>query len=234
MINDKQTTPADGPKIGIIGGLAFRAGVYYYERISNRCAENNQRLELLLNHASIESVLPLVNAGDKAALGTYLGALANELFDAGVASVSVTAIAPHIAIDEIRRKARGHVVSALDMVESTIRSQGIEKVAVFGNKAVMATDIFGAVSSDLVVTLSLSEQERIHQTYMDIALNGKRGTKPEVEYFNSLADDIMNRAGVQAIVLAGTDLSSFYAAEPPEYPFLDMAQLHIEQILTQR
>jgi aspartate racemase len=233
QIND-QTFSNYTPKIGLIGGLALRAGVFYYEQILKNSIENDKSLRLVFSHAEVNIVLAHVTSGNIDELGKYLGGLANELFDAGAENVSVTAVAPHFAIKEIKKIAKGPIISALASVASTAKSEDIHRVAVFGNKAVMATDIFGAVPENMVVRLSPEEQEKVHDTYMDIALHGKRGTIPEVEYLNNLADDIMSRHGVNAIVLAGTDLSSFYAEQPPEYPHLDMARLHIKQILTHR
>jgi aspartate/glutamate racemase len=95
----------------------------------------------------------------------------------------------------------------------------------------MVSDIFGSVPERMVVKLQQKEIDVVHDTYNDIALHGKRGTKAEVEYFRTLADDLITRRGAQAIVLAGTDLSSFYAEQKPDFPFLDVAELHINQIL---
>lgn len=230
QLNEK-ISPNETHKIGLIGGLAFRAGIFYYEQIQNYAIENDKSLRLLLSHAEVKTVLSHISSGNVDELGSYLGGLANRLFDGGAETVSISAIAPHLAINKIKEIAKGPIISALDTVASTINSRGIQKVAVFGNRAVMATNIFGAVPENLVVQLSLEEQEKIHNMYTDIALNGKQGTIPEVQYFNSLADEIISKHGVDSIVLAGTDLSSFYAKQKPNYPHLDMAKLHIKQIL---
>lgn len=73
--------------------------------------------------------------------------------------------------------------------------------------------------------------DRVATMYTDIALNGKRGTRVETERLGELAQELIEKHGAKAIVLAGTDLSSFYADHKPDYPFLDMAQLHIDQIV---
>ena len=67
--------------------------------------------------------------------------------------------------------------------------------------------------------------------YNDIALFGKRGTPTEVAFLERTARDLIDRGGAQAILLAGTDLSSFYAEQSPSFPFLDVARLHIDEIL---
>ena len=65
----------------------------------------------------------------------------------------------------------------------------------------------------------------------DIALTGKRGTPAEVACFGDVARDLIDRGGAQAILLAGMDLSSFYAGQPPSFPFLDVAELQIKEIV---
>ena len=92
--------------IGLIGGLALRAGILYYDQVARRIAARGSRLSLVLHHADLDTVLAFVAAGDKAGLGTYLGTLANELSDAGAEVVAVTAVAPHLAIREIEAIAR--------------------------------------------------------------------------------------------------------------------------------
>lgn len=218
-------------KIGLIGGLAIRAGIFYYDQILRRYNDAKIPLDLILRHANVNTVLENISSGNRDGLGNYLGSLANELFDAGVDTVSVTAVAPHLAIEEIKRASRGPIINVLESIAGGLQSAGLERVAILGNRAVMVSDIFGSVPERMVVKLQQQEIDVVHDTYNDIALHGKRGTKAEVEYFRTLADDLITRRGAQAIVLAGTDLSSFYAEQKPDFPFLDVAELHINQIL---
>ncbi len=218
-------------KIGLIGGLAVRAGIFYYEQLVQRFAARNSVPELLLTHADVGRVLRAVQAGDRAALGAYLAGLANDLFAGGASCVAITAIAPHMSIAEVVAGARGHIVNALDTVAGGLQQAGFTRVAVFGNKVVMDTDIFGAARHVQVVKHPPAIAEEMHAIYTDIALHGKRGTRPEMERLNEIALESIAHRGADAIVLAGTDLSSFYADSEPEYPYLDVAQLHIDAIV---
>ncbi len=218
-------------KIGLIGGLAFRAGIFYYDQIQRRYAAQQRPLDLVLAHADVSSVLACVAAGDKPGLGRYLGGIANQLFDAGAELVAVTAIAPHLAIEEIERVARGPIVNVLDAVPAGLKRAGYDRVAVFGNRAVMETGVFGTIPGDRHVALKPSMLNDVHATYNDIALHGKRGTQPELEFLEASAHELIDREGAQAIVLAGTDLSSFYAEKPPSFHYLDLAQLHIDRLI---
>ncbi|MEO5757227.1 MAG: aspartate/glutamate racemase family protein [Mesorhizobium sp.] len=228
---EKAPATINPAKIGLIGGLAIRAGIFYYDQILKRYTDAKLPLDLTLRHADVSTVLAYVGSANRVGLGTYLGSLANELFDAGVDTVSVTAVAPHLAIDDIKKASKGPIINVLESIAGGLKSAGLERVAIFGNRAVIASDIFGSVSERMVVRLEPKEVSVVHDTYNDIALYGKRGTEAEVEYFRNLANDLITKRGAQAIVLAGTDLSSFYAEKSPDFPFLDVAQLHIDQIL---
>lgn len=218
--------------IGLIGGLAFRAGVYYYEQILQQFNSREESLDLVLRHADVKKVLASVSSNDRAGLGKYLGMLANELADAGASFVAITAVAPHLAIEEISQVSRIPVVNVLDALAGGIDAAGVDRVAVFGNRAVLQSNIFGALGEERAVMLQQAMLDEIHTIYTDIALNGKRGSRKEKERLSELAHELLETHGARSIVLAGTDLSSFYADEKPDYPVLDMAQLHIAQIIS--
>lgn len=114
-------------------------------------------------------------------LGNYLGALANELHDGGADLVSITAIAPHLAIKEVSEIARVPLVNVLHVAAAGLQSAGISRVAVFGNRAVMQSNIFGVLQEDRVVKLRADLLEGIHETYTAVALNGKKGSPQEVQ-----------------------------------------------------
>lgn len=217
-------------RIGLIGGLALRAGVFYYEQLLQRFNARGESLDLILYHADVKQVLSAIGSGDKAVLGKYLGSISNQLFAGGAGLVVVTAIAPHLAIKEISGEAKGSVVNVLETIAPGLDAAGLKRVAIFGNRAVMQTNIFGAIRDEMVVKLSPDRLEQVHNMYNDIALNGKRGSPKEVAFLNEVAQEAI-KDGADAIVLAGTDLSSFYADKKPDFRSLDLAQLHIDQIV---
>ncbi len=217
-------------RIGLIGGLAFRAGVFYYEQLLRRHQAQRRHLDLVLVHADVEAVLQRVAAGDRTGLGHYLGGLANQALDAGAGLVAISAVAPHLAIKETATVARGPLVDILDAISSGVAAAGVRRVAVFGNRAVMETDIFGHLPEAMVVRPDQRTLDEVHAAYTDVALHGRRGTAAEASVFADAARRAMDR-GAEAIVLAGTDLSSFYADGAPPFPCIDAAALHIDAIV---
>ncbi len=218
--------------IGLIGGLATRAGIFYYQQLQQRYQQDGATLDLTLRHADVATVLAHIGADDRSGLGRYLGGLANELFDGGAELVAVTAIAPHAAIQEIAAVAKGPVVNVLDVVPAVLNTGGAERVAVFGNRAVMESNVYGAIDEASVVRLDPASLEVVHEAYNDIAISGKRGTPSEVELLAGVADRAILE-GADAVLLAGTDLSSFYSERSPRYPYLDLARAHLDQIMAE-
>jgi aspartate/glutamate racemase len=225
------TQPTYSKRIGLIGGLALRAGIFYYEQLLLRYNEQKKPLDLVLQHADVRQVLASIAANDRAGLGSYLGRLANNLFDAGAEIVAISAIAPHLAIKEVTQTARGPVANVLEVIPAGLRAASFQRVAVFGNRAVMESNVFGAIPADFIVRLEPSLIDDIHTIYNEIALRGKKGATAETEHLSKVARELIDKRGVQAIVLAGTDLASFYAEHKPDYPYLDVAQLHLDQLI---
>ncbi len=218
-------------RIGLIGGLALRAGLFYYEQLYRRHESLGKPLDLVLVHADIRIVLAHVGAGDEVALGQYLGALANDLFGVGARLVAISAVAPHLAIDHISRIARGPVINMLDAISHKVAGDDVGPLAIFGNRAVVESNAFGAVPATKIVRMSAPLMNEVHEIYTDIALNAKRGTQAETARLEAIARTLIERSGAEIILLAGTDLSSFYADRPADYPVLDAAQLHLDEIM---
>jgi aspartate/glutamate racemase len=95
----------------------------------------------------------------------------------------------------------------------------------------MQTNVFGAVPKEREVPLEPNDLEWVHNTYTEIAIHGKRAAQPEMAELSRLAHRLVQKNNAQAILLAGTDLSSFYAEQKPDFPYIDVAQLHIDQIV---
>lgn len=230
MIYPASTTAASNTCIGLIGGLAPRAGIFYYEQILARFNASQEPLELLLNHANVSTVLRQIDESDTLGLGNYLGGLANQLAAGGASHVAITAVAPHLAIKEISNVARVPVISVLATLTAELAAKSWPRVAILGNRAAIDTRVFGCIPTEGVVSLSPDIRDAVHAVYMDIALQGKRGTTMEKDFLQEIAKRLTDQEGAEAIILAGTDLSSFYAEEKPAFPYIDMAQLHIDEI----
>jgi hypothetical protein len=68
-------------KIGLIGGLALRAGVFYYEQILKRYAVEKRPLKLVLTHADVNTVLACIGGEDSLDSGAKRNGLKRSGFE---------------------------------------------------------------------------------------------------------------------------------------------------------
>jgi aspartate racemase len=217
--------------IGLVGGLGTSAGVYYYRQLERRFKSADIRLRLVLIHADIETVLDAVRSDNVEGLATYLASLILDMRNAGATVGVIPAVAPHLCIDRLQQLVPIPVVSVLETIRNAIDAfPDGPRVAVFGNEAVIRSNAYGAIEASRVIRMSDDTVESVHALYNDIVRNALHNSPGERAALDSIAKQMID-AGADAVVLCGTDLSAFYSGYPPDYAFVDVADLHIEDIL---
>jgi aspartate racemase len=217
--------------LGLIGGLGTAAGVYYYRELERRFKLAGIQLRLVLIHADIDMVLDAVGRNDAEALATYLASLVHDMERAGATIGVIPAVAPHLCIDRLQRLVPIPMVSVLETIRKAVGAlPDGSRVAVFGNEAVIRSNAYGAIDASRVIDVPDHAVESVHSLYNDIVRNALHNSPRERAALDSIAKQMIDQ-GADAIVLCGTDLSSFYSGHPPDYPFLDVADLHISDIL---
>jgi len=107
------------------------------------------------------------------------------------------------------------------VVEAEIRLRGYKSVALFGTRFVVESRMFGMLEGVEVV---VPEQvEAIHQAYMQIVEGGSEG--------RAILSQIARELPVDAVLLAGTDLSVIFEESNTGFICLDCAKVHMEAIL---
>jgi aspartate racemase len=216
--------------IGLVGGLGTAAGVYYYRQLEQRFKSAGIQMRLVLIHADIEIVLTAIRENGVEALARYLSSLILDMQRAGATIAAIPAVAPHLCMDRLQRLVPIPVISVLETIRDAVGALPSDtRLAVFGNEAVIRSNAYGAIEASRVIRLSEDRVERVHSLYNGIARNAMRNSLREREEFDSIAKQMIAE-GANSIVLCGTDLSDFYSGHPPEYPFIDVAALHIADI----
>jgi aspartate racemase len=87
--------------------------------------------------------------------------------------------------------------------------------------------MFGRLGVEVVMPKP-DEIERIHNAYLDVVYD--RNTPKTVDDLRDLAHTLMKRDGAEAVLLAGTDLSTVMNEDNAGFPTLDCAGVHIAAI----
>jgi aspartate racemase len=217
--------------IGLIGGLGTNAGLYYYRELERRFKLARTQLRLVLIHADIETVLDAVRRNDAEALAAYLSSLILDMQRAGATIGVVPAVAPHLCIERLQAIVPIPMVNVLETIRNAIDAlPDGSRVALFGNAAVIRSNAYGAIGESRVIPMSDDTVESVHTLYNDIVRNNLHNSPRERAALDAIAKR-MTDEGADAVVLCGTDLSAFYSGHPPDYAFVDVADIHITDIL---
>jgi aspartate racemase len=81
-----------------------------------------------------------------------------------------------------------------------------------------------------VITPRPEEVDQITSIYGEIVKNEKASAS-EFEALRTLAHSLIKRESLDAIVLAGTDLSFVFDPESTDFPHLDGARTHLDAIM---
>ena len=100
----------------------------------------------------------------------------------------------------------------------------------FGTRYVMESSLYGLAGDVEIVRATPDETDYIHRTYLEL-LQKASGTEEQHRNLTAIAHTLLQRDGVEAIVLAGTDLSVIFNEANITFPYIDCAATHLKRIL---
>ena len=216
--------------LGLLGGVGVGAAVYYYREIAKAVEAAGLELELVMVHAETPRVLAYVGAGDRAGLEGYFNGFFVRMKAAGAELVAIPSVTSHFCVHELLSSAPLPIVVLFDPVAAAAAARGIRRVAVFGTRFVIQSELYGEVPGLEYVQPRPEELDYIHTTYLRIATDGF-GTEEQYRGLREMALRLIERERLDAIVLGGTDLALVFNESNTDFPVLDCAALHVQAIV---
>lgn len=216
--------------LGLIGGLGVGATVHYYENLARGCDKLGFALDIVITHAQTPRVFAYVEAKDRTGLADYLNGYIRRMKAAGAEMAAIPAVTPLFCAKELAATSAVSIVSLLDPLNRELATRKARRVAIFGTRFVIESDLFGALSGVQVIRPAPDEVDLIHKTYVELAATGEPSAEKH-EKLTSLAHRLLTRDRVDAILLAGTDLTLLFDESSTDFPYVDCAALHIRDIL---
>lgn len=213
--------------LGLIGGLGVGAAVHYYRSLAKAHERRQLPMHLLMVHADLNQVMSCVKANRLDDLAEYFAELIAQLKGGGATFAAIPAVTPHICIAELRSRSPLPLVDILEVVHE---AKIAKRIALFGSRFTIETDMFGVLAGKNTVRPQPGEVDIIHEAYMRTASVGE-GVDEDRQALTAMARRLMERDGVEAIVFAGTDLALLFSESNTTFPFIDCAQLHLDAIL---
>jgi aspartate racemase len=94
----------------------------------------------------------------------------------------------------------------------------------------MESSLYGFAGDVDISRPTSDEMDYIHSTYLELLQKGV-GTEEQHRNLPAIAHTLQQRDGVEAVVLAGTDLSLLFNEANTAFAYIDCAVLHIQRIM---
>jgi aspartate racemase len=217
---------------GLVGGLGVGATVLYYEAIAAACAKRDIVPRLTMANAHAPTALALVQAGRIEDLASYLAGFVRELTAAGATFFAIPAITPHICRRQLQAQVALPMIDILDVTAARLAQRQLSRVALFGTRFTIDSKLFGALEAVDVVRPRDVEVDEIHRIYLGLATQGQISAEDESK-LRETARTLERRDGVDAIVLAGTDLNLVFNEANAGFAAIDCAAAHVDAIVAE-
>ena len=191
--------------IGLIGGIGPAATEFYYRNLVRAHAAANRVLELTIVQADIRDLVQNMSDGAPDKQAEIFLRLAQRLQAAGADVVAVTSIAGHFCIRELEALSPLPVINAIPAIEAALVNRGLRRVGLLGTRVVMQSRLYGGVSALEVVLPQGESFDATHNAYVAMAAAGQADDQQR-ELLFSVGNDLCQKQGAEAVVLAGTDL----------------------------
>jgi aspartate racemase len=215
---------------GLVGGLGVGAAIHYYRELAKAHDKLQAPLNLAMVNADMARMIQWAGAGDSSSMAQYVADLVARLKAAGATFAALPAVTPHLCIPELLPISPLPLVNMLEVVNDSLRSSGFHRVALFGTRFTVDSAMFGALTAVEVVRPRPQEVDYIHNVYYQLASTGAGGNA-ERDGLTRMAETLIQRESLDAIILAGTDLALVFDESNTTFPHVDCARVHLDAIL---
>ncbi|HXZ80951.1 MAG TPA: amino acid racemase [Terriglobales bacterium] len=222
--------------LGMIGGLGPESTIDYYRFILARYRERKPDSgypHVIINSLDVDKGIALLDAGQLEELVEYLATGIEVLVRAGAEFGCIAANSPHLVFDEAQRRSAIPLLSIVRATADHARSLGLKKVGLFGTGFTMRANFYPEEfrrAGIAMVRPKEGEQEFIHRKYIGELLKNKFLPETRTEIVR-IAQRMVNEDGIEAVVLAGTELPLLLRDAGLGLKILDTTVIHVEAIV---
>lgn len=220
----------------MIGGLGPESTIDYYRSIIARYRKRNadgSSPHILINSLDVDKGIAMLDAGRLDALADYLAYGLEPLVRGGADFAFIAANSPHLVFDELQRRSPIPLISIVRATVERAKALGLKKVGLFGTGFTMRARFYPEEFQSAGIALVIpTEQERdeIHRIYIGELL--KNQFLPESrDAILRIAHRMKDEDGVEAVVLAGTELPLLLRGSDAGIDWLDTTVIHVEAVV---
>lgn len=222
-------------RIGLVGGLSPESTVHYYELICrdfNRAAGGLNFPAITIQSLNMQQLVSLFQVNDWDGVAEILLDALGRLQRAGAEFAAILANTPHNAYDLVRDRSPLPIVTIMDATSAALVRDNRQRVALLGTQSTMEYGFFQRHFESHGIESLVPEPPQRRELDRVIWEELSHGTvTPESQTAaQGMINDLVDR-GVDAVVLACTELSMLIKPADSPRPLYDTTRLHAEAIL---
>jgi aspartate racemase len=184
----------------------------------------------------MQRMLGHIGAGEREEVTAYLLEEVRRLQSAGCDFALLASNTPHIVFEELERRSPVPLVSIVRAACEAARGLGLKRVGLLGTRFTMSGGFYQEVFSRAgieVVAPEAGDADYVHEKYMT-ELVAARFLPETREGLLDVVEHLRERAGVEGVVLGGTELPLILrGAEARGVPLLDTTRIHAERAVAE-
>jgi len=221
--------------IGIVGGIGPESTVDYYRLLLARASDlaGTRSPQILINSVDFWAMRRLLDAGDDTGLADMLVREIDLLARAGAGLAIVAANTPHMVFDRVRPRAAVPLVSIVEATRDAAEAQGLRRLGLLGTRFTTQARFYPEVFAEHgleIVAPEKDDLEYVHDKYIAELVEGCFLDSTR-EGLVGVMQRLRDRAGVDGVILGGTELPLILRDVPFALPLLDTTRIHVDAAL---
>lgn len=221
--------------IGILGGIGPESTIDYYKLLLKRSPElgGSRSPQIVINSVDFWAMRALLEQGDAAGLAEMLARDLDVLARAGAGVAIIAANTPHMVFDRVQPRAGIPLVSIVEATLDAAEAQGLRRLGLLGTRFTMLGTYYGDAFTKrgmAIVAPDRPDLDYVHDKYVGELVEGTfldatRGGLVAV------IERLRKNAGVDGVILGGTELPLILRDVPFDLPLLDTTRIHVDAVL---
>ena len=221
--------------IGILGGIGPESTVDYYKLLLKRSPElgGSRSPQIVINSVDFWAMRGRLEAGDDAGLADMIVRDLDVLARAGAGVAIIAANTPHMVFDRVQPRVAVPLVSIVDATREAAEAQGLRRLGLLGTRFTMLGTYYGDAFTKrgmAIVAPDRPDLDYVHDKYVGELVEGKFLDATRAGLV-AVIERLRRNAGVDGIILGGTELPLILRDVPFDLPLLDTTRVHVDAVL---
>jgi len=224
-------------KIGILGGMGWHSTSIYYNKINtyiNKNNENDVTPEIIIYSVNFKKILKYQNENNWGKISEILKSKSIMIEKMGADFLVIASNTAHKVVDQIQDELSIPIISIVDVVGKSLRSNNIKKSGLLATKYLINDGFYKEkLESDYdqqILVPPPHEVEELNNIIIDELVDNKINMGSKF-YINSIIDNLLFN-DIDSLILGCTELGSIIKEMPSQdIKIINSLELHIEEIV---